>query len=328
MNQNKKNQKAEVQKKAGEKMNYEEFTGEIKTRIQQHAGTEVDLKVMKRNNGVSRKGILIHGKKKDIAPVICLEPYYARYLEGVGMDEIAGEVYTACLNNRHSADLVASLFLDYEKVKEKVLFKLVNYKLNEKLLQEVPHQKYLDLAAVCYCPLDKDEIPGTASVLVRKEHLAFWGITEEELLERAFQNTPRLLEHQLLDMEDVIRDFLMDGEGGEFPESKDKAPEMLILTNRNRINGAACLLYPNLLEQLAEKEKSNFVILPSSVHEVILVPVTDSMGKDEISAYTQMVQEVNQTELAEEEILSDHAYFYDRSKAECTGWPADISAAV
>lgn len=102
----------------------------------------------------------------------------------------------------------------------------------------------------------------------------------------------------------------------ELSESKDKAPEMLVLTNKDKVNGAACLLYPHLLEKLAEERNASFIILPSSIHEVLLLPVRDVLEEGEAAAYTQMVHEVNQTELAEQEILSDHAYFYDRSKAE------------
>lgn len=318
MNENKKEKEPKDQKTEEQRMGYEAFIMEMSAKIRQRAGigTEVNIMDTAGNNGTSRKGIIIREKWQSTIPIIYLEPYYAHYLEGAEMDGLAEAVYTASINNRHPKNLDISVFRDYEKVKERVLFKLVSYKRNEKLLQEVPHRKYLDLAAVCYCPLDKDEIPGIAFVLIRKEHLALWGITEEELLERALQNTPRLLKPRLLDIEDVIRSLLTDEESEEFPESKDNAPKMLVLTNRNRLNGAACLLYPGLLKQLAEKEKSDFVILPSSVNEVLLVPVTGSMEKDKISVYTQMVQEVNQTQLAEEEILSDHVYIYDRSRAE------------
>lgn len=315
MNENKMKQKEQVQ---GQKIGYEEFATEIKDRIQKQIGTGADviLKEMEQNNGGSRIGLLIHKKNEKVAPVIYLEPYYACYLEGDGIDEVAKEVYTAWFGIKPPEGLESFRFQDYEKVKQRVLFKLVNYGLNEKLLSKVPHQRYLDLAVVFYCPLAEDERIGKTSVLIRKEHLALWGITEEELAAGAYQNTPRLLEYQLIDMEKIIRGLLPGGEETELPESKDKAPEMLVLTNKGRINGAACLLYPHLLEKLAKEKNASFIILPSSIHELILVPVREGMEKDKTEAYTQMVKEVNQTELAEEEILSDHAYFYDRFKAE------------
>lgn len=315
MERSRKSGEAMKQKKEGEKMGYLEFVSEIAAIVQERVGmrTKVTLKETECNNGTIRKGISIYGGNGNAVPVIHLEYYYKRYLDGMGLDEAAGEVHALCLE---SMRMDTSIFRDYETVKERVLFRLVNYKMNAGLLREVPHQKYLDLAVVFYCQLAEDEKRWVGSVLIRNEHLALWGVTQRVLAERAYENTPRLLGHQVLNMAQLIQSLMPYGESGEIPEHGDEPLEMLILTNPSRTNGAACMLYPKLLEGLAEKKKSSFVILPSSVHEVILVPVADGIGEDELAGYTQMVQEVNQTELEWEEVLSDHAYFYDRSRAE------------
>ena len=86
---------------------------------------------------------------------------------------------------------------------------------------------------------------------------------------------------------------------------------MYILTNEFRTNGATTLLYEGILEEIAGMFDSDIILLPSSIHEVILVPAAsgDEYLK-QLDDFSAMVKEVNETELADEEILSDHAYYY------------------
>ena len=94
-------------------------------------------------------------------------------------------------------------------------------------------------------------------------------------------------------------------------EIEDCEVTIYILTNHYRTNGATVILYEDLLRQLAEKFQQDFLLLPSSIHEVLLIPV-DSADSEDLSRYTRMVQEVNETQLADDEILSDHAYYFSR----------------
>ena len=84
---------------------------------------------------------------------------------------------------------------------------------------------------------------------------------------------------------------------------------MYVLSNKSKLNGSGCLFYHNLLHNLCEKLECDLYILPSSIHEVILIPAYDHDSYDEL---TSMVKEVNSTQLSKEEILSDHVYFYSR----------------
>ena len=90
---------------------------------------------------------------------------------------------------------------------------------------------------------------------------------------------------------------------------------MFVLTNESNLFGAACIIYPNLLQHYAAEAQTDFYILPSSIHEVILVPTLDCDNYPELS---EMVQEVNDTQLQDDEILSIHAYYYSRKSNEIT----------
>jgi hypothetical protein len=153
--------------------------------------------------------------------------------------------------------------------------------------------------------------------------MKLWDVTLEELKALAVQNTEELFPASIKSMEEVLSGILSEGVLGSseeniteelsmqlFPDSKNNAqPKMYILTNQKGINGASCLLYENVIRQFAQKINSDLYILPSSIHEIILIPNDISMNKE---TFTKMVEDVNRTQVAAEEVLSDHVYHYSR----------------
>lgn len=89
---------------------------------------------------------------------------------------------------------------------------------------------------------------------------------------------------------------------------------MYVLTNEWKLKGASALLYPELIEDIAQEENSDLIVIPSSIHEILIVEAS-GMDKDGISL---MVQEVNSQQVDEQERLSDHAYFYKRGSMQIT----------
>jgi hypothetical protein len=123
-------------------------------------------------------------------------------------------------------------------------------------------------------------------------------------------------------MEEVIKGMLADEmlQGSEefqtdmFPcilnaEIKTNQQKMYILSNHKGINGATCLLYENVLYEFAQLIQSDFYILPSSIHEIILVPYDKTISKETLA---DMVKDVNRTQVARDEVLSDRVYFFSR----------------
>ena len=115
-------------------------------------------------------------------------------------------------------------------------------------------------------------------------------------------------------MEEMIDSFLTmnpESEDRELSGSYDGLSPlpMYVLTNQSHLNGASALLYKDILRDFAHSLEENFYILPSSIHEVILVPANGIMSKNSLEL---MVKDVNQKEVSPMERLSDHVYFYDR----------------
>ena len=153
----------------------------------------------------------------------------------------------------------------YDFVKGRIIYRLVNRERNRKLLEDVPYKEYLDLAIVYYVLLEMDEY-GMASMLVRREHLKMWKVSEEDIYYRACKNTQKLLPYDFSTMRSVIMELLEIGR-----EIEEQTGKMYILSNVMRSYGACAMMYPDLLRKIGEELEENYYILPSSVHETIIV---------------------------------------------------------
>ena len=114
---------------------------------------------------------------------------------------------------------------------------------------------------------------------------------------------------------DIARDNGMDiSEAREMASQMipDVPDTMFVLTNDTKVNGAAAILNDDTRQEIADKV-GDFYVLPSSVHETLIIPKDAGM---ELRDLEQMVQEVNQTQVAPQERLSNHVYEYDAKEHE------------
>ena len=151
-----------------------------------------------------------------------------------------------------------------------------------------------------------------------------WQVSLEEIYDVAFENTPKLLPYELLSMEQVVKNMFSEEEDlTEMEQIFDFENEnaMYVLSNTSKLNGAAAILYPDILKDFAKSCGCDLYILPSSIHEVILVP---AKGKGDIEGLNEMVQDVNATQVEPEEVLSDHVYLFDQKSAQVSSAPMEV----
>lgn len=286
-------------------MTYEQFILAVQERVKEGVGEEVFITIYEtvKNNGTKRKGLTFTKKNVNISPTVFLEEYYRQFLKGAGLEKIVEDIL--CLYEevdfRYAWD--GSFIKNYNEVKDRIVYRLISRMANKELLEEIPYQEYLDLAVVFYVLVDVNDY-GTASMLIRKEHLEIWGISEEDLYIEASRNTPGILGEEFQDMETIIGEIT--GIWQETTQSR-----IYVLTNRIRSNGAAVILNEGCMNRIGEILGQNYYVLPSSIHEMIIVPENTGPDQQELSA---MVKEINETQVEQEEILSDCAYYYDRKR--------------
>ena len=148
---------------------------------------------------------------------------------------------------------------------------------------------------------------------VTKTLLPHWNVSEAEVLKAARQNTESLCPGKIMNMLGVISGMLEPSEKELFPDAEKIPQDMYVLTNANKINGATVMMYDSFLQRLHQKI-GTFILLPSSIHEVILLLDDEYVQSSE--ELREMVRETNRMVVDQEEVLSDHIYHYDREKDE------------
>ena len=285
-------------------MEYKEFVEYIKMNAGYIAGEggNITINHVIKNNGCEMDGLVIMEKGKDIAPTIYLDSFYELYTNGENIKNIIRQIEVIYEQNKNNVTFDVNILKHFDTIKDKIVYKVVNYRSNEKLLEQVPHKRILDLAVVFYCLLD-NEYGRSATALIYNNNLKNWNVTIDDVYKAALKNTPDLLHSKISSMAALFEKCGVNVDGEEV-DLKDYVPsDMYVLTNESKLNGAACILYENVLYDFAQKLGADLYILPSSVHEVILLPKLSMFEKDEL---VNMVKEVNTEGVAADEVLSDH----------------------
>lgn len=317
-------------------MTFHVFTQKVQAALQKYYGDHTTLEIQKvtKNNGLELTGIVIREEASDVASTIYLEQFFDEYEEGVSMSDTVRRIIRIYETNKEKQNIDMSFFYDYTEIRKRLSCRLINRDLNEKLLEKVPHRLMENLAMVYQCLLIDDDF-GCASLVIEYSHLKFWDVTEHQLFQDVLKNMPVILPAMQIPMQHFVQDNIrkmledrmelfqeqvkkefdhedwetvMDNLTEMFSEGcPEELEELRILTNCHKFYGAAVILYPGLLERLAEEFAESFFILPSSVHEVILLADT---GDREIARLREMVCEVNRTNVSADEFLSDDIYYY------------------
>ena len=308
-------QEKEIKKEEKDCMSLDGFAACIRLDIQKILGKEFKVKIedVVKNNDTTLKGLIISKEGSNVSPAIYLDPHYLQYVAGeLGVKEIVADILDVYKNCDSPDNLDISFLLDWRRVKEKVIFKLVNCKQNQKLLKDTVYLQWLDLALVPYILLKEDGVQN-AMILIKKHFLAEWKIDEEELFAIAMVNTPKLLKPNITSMKSFLEQTRPDMDLDDGVRIAMERPEnfLYILSGENQANGAVCMVYLDVLKEFADKIGQDLYILPSSVHEVILLPVTT---EDDIDYLAFMVRDVNNTQVEPDEILSFSVYKYIRAQ--------------
>ncbi len=289
-------------------MEFHIFVEKVVATLKESLGEAYEIQVTEvvKNNNIHLTGVVITKRPANVSPTIYLNQYYQKYQEEGNFQQTVGEMMALYEQQAKELQLDMSFFTDFTQVKERLYHKLVHYEKNKKMLEDVPHIRWNDLAVVFYYAMEQDVV-GRATITIRKEHLAIWKQEEGMLFAIAQENMRRDMPELLVPMKELLEEMT----GVELEKQYDVP--MYVLTNKEKIFGASVLLYSEKIQELAEKTGKNLLILPSSVHEVLLMPDEEDR---EYGFYRQMVEEVNTTQVDPEEVLSYSLYCYDRQKKE------------
>ncbi len=282
------------------------FLNQIREELEKRIGTDVKIKMqeVRKNNNVIYYGLIMQKAEHNIAPTLYLNHFYEMYQQGAGMEEILQRILEAYEGGEVKESIDMDFFCRFDEVKERIAYRLINAERNKELLEQIPHILFLDLA-ICFYYAFSHERLGEGMILIHNSHMDMWGADTKALKHLAEENTKRLFPPTMVSMKMLFTELL----------EEEGAPELYVLTNEKKCQGAAAMLYPNILEEMADKLGGNFYILPSSIHEVILLK---ERGDERAKDLRSMILEANSTQVATEEVLSDYPYYYDAKEKKVT----------
>lgn len=289
-------------------MNYrEELLAELKERL----GENYTVRIMdvRKTNGVEKVGVAINeldedGEEQCFGKTIYINSLLNELSDGAitvckAVDEIMEQYRNGEEVNMDALPDIGSWSKD--EVLGRIAMQVVNKERNEQMLADVPYKRFLDLAIVYRCKVS--EVNG--SFLLNNTITKRLGITQKELEDAADRNTKT--DYIVKSMSEIYEEM-----GYAFGHHEDAGvPAMYVATNEEEAYGAAAILRPDILKSLSKKLNDNLMILPSSIHEILLVPEKQNGDTEMLRS---MVAEVNRTQLEPEEVLSDQVYRYDRER--------------
>lgn len=193
-------------------------------------------------------------------------------------------------------------FNDDRTYTKDVVLKNVRYALfDPKSLQDDAFfAKFLDMAVV-FVLMDHSDPNRPRYKIVDAVDMVSLDIRLNEIMDAANANCKKV-GYRIMPMEDAISEII----GIEIPS--DAPYPMYVGTNPERILGASILMYETYLEDLAAQIEDDLCIAPSSIHEVLIFP----LSLVQPSKIIEIVRDVNRTVVLPQEKLSDSVYIYRR----------------
>ena len=292
------------------RMNFQEFVDKVKEAIrdalpESFRDAQVSVEPFRKLN-TSYLGLQVKKEGQTVVPNINLDAHFREYQE---TGKPFADVLTAIAEQVQLAPPMETEWLkDYSQVKEKLFIRVSDAKENEAFLRMAPH-KEVDGLAISYHIAFEGLHGVEASTPVTYKMMEMFGVTEEQLHADALESTQRLYPVQYTSMAEVMNKMMgIDADMDPDMMPATEGPQLMVLTNMQGIHGAATLFYPGQLEAIAQQMGSDFFVLPSSVHETLILPDDGTAEPDSLQF---MVREINQSTVAPEDRLSDFVYHYD-----------------
>ena len=301
---------------------FETFKEMMKREIRRRYGPRMgaDFQTLIENNGTAIRAVTLMGREDRSEITISLESYYEEYQSGRPEEDLAGrldEEYQAARRNQDKVFSVLEEWRGYESVKDRIIYRLVNYERNGELFRQTPFVRVCDLAAVFWLTAEAGET-SWFTAMIGNACARKWGLDARELYGLAAENTPRLFPARIQSLKRALEEI-----SGKRLRKKCKEASMeeafsalaveppYVISNQAWNYGAATVLYRGVLKKLSDQVGRDLFLLPSSINEFLALPRDPELSVERLG---DIVNYVNRTEVSKREVLSDQVYRYRREK--------------
>ena len=285
-------------------MNRKEFYEYVKDNVKDYLpdsyqNGEIRIEEVAKNNGLRLTGISIPQGDQRAVPMVYLDSLYMEYVNGKNLDSCVGDVADMRIEVQDKAAFInmgLPDILDYEKMKDKLQVRICDREWNEERLADKVVTEHGDFAAYYAVNVEENE-GGIGSIPVTVNLMNEWGVTAEQIQADAVA-ADRNRGVVLMDMNEMIKSMIFGEEAENLLNEKLNVEAMenpmFCLSNAQKMNGASLLLQEDIRKQIGECLGSDYFVLPSSIHEVLILP---DNGMFEVPELNAMVQEVNETKV-------------------------------
>ena len=247
-------------------------------------------------NGVELEGIRIL-TDSNIAPVIYTKAIIENAEnENKSLDEVVSAII-GTYESHKSFEFDVNMLFDRDFILNSIFVGL--QKVSTEDIEKKLCEDFEGIESYLYIRGEADR-EGSYSIKVSKAILDRANISEVEAWEQAQTNTEE--ETSLESMAKVMCEMM----NMEYSEDMDEMTPFFIISNKSKVKGASAILNKKVLAEFGERYHTNkIVVLPSSVHEMLLVPYTEEIDLD---TFSDMVGQVNSSEVDPTEQLVDRAF--------------------
>ena len=298
-------------------MTRDEFISRVKEELMEmipeelRDGLEIQDTTVLKSNDQKHHGLTFKREESDAAPTIYLDDAYARFTNGEDLNTLTAEIKDAYLQTLSMPE-PQKIDFDYDKIKDKLTVRLLEIKRNRDFLATTPYMTVgHGLAMVCDIKM-QDGDDGSWRATVTQSMLEGQNYDKRELFMAAMDNAQLIDPPILVDMGQAL--FTHEGENlmkRNEPLPPEDVSNMYVLSNTGGMLGSAVLFYPDTREHVAEVLGEGYCVLPSSQHEVLIIPDSAGIDRGELS---EMVRQANQSVVEPKDVLSDTVFHYDRDE--------------
>ncbi len=265
-------------------------------------------------NNVVYTGLSFRSDNSRISPVVYLDDFFQRYSEeDLSIDDIVTRVSEIYKTHAQDAqDINVCGLTEYDTIREQIVPAICNSERCTEYLKNAPHESLCDLS-VYYRLLVDIGNDGEGSVLVNSNLMKLWGISYDELKEQAWNNIRKYNPPSFHTMSSILKE-MMPGLDDDDSFDEDLAPGMNVLSNTSKCNGAIYMADTETLRSICDEMDSDLILLPSSRHEIIILPFSMADTLERCNEMQLMVSEINATTVSSEDYLSDSVYSFVRER--------------
>ena len=287
----------------------------IKAKIPEPLKEDIEVavrEVIKTNDEVLH-GVVIMIPDRDMAPTIYLEECYREFENGITIDQIADEIIAISAEAYQNAPNFEEFPMNYENIKDRLVVQLVDAEKNKARLKDLVYEVVGNGFVLIPYVVMKEDADGSMRAAVTKDLAKEFDYDIAQLMETAFFNTATIYQPTFAEISSMFSVGTMTEQHNPMRSDFTIDPNMgmYVLSNTTKFNGANVLFYPGMTKRIGDLLGKNYYVLPSSIHEMIIVPEgTGPTLKD----FQKMVKEANNTVVEPRDVLSDKVLFFDRER--------------